>query len=104
VQLINLDDEANRDFHDKSVEDIAELIQGVDLPQRSRRYIDMMEKARAYLTMLKDDSGVSEEEKQRTRQELNQLIQPYGDSPAYHAFLKMQELATENGNGTGAAS
>lgn len=104
VQLINLDDEANRDFHDKSVEDIAEWIQGVDLPQRSRRYIDMMEKARVYLTMLKDDSSVSEEEKQRTRQELNQLIQPYGDSPAYHAFLKMQELATGNGNGTGATS
>jgi predicted ATP-binding protein involved in virulence len=45
VRLVNLDDAKRLDFHDKSVEDIAEWVQGVPLPQRSQRFLDMMEHA-----------------------------------------------------------
>jgi len=93
VQLLNLDDEDNRDFSDKSVEDIAESIQGVDLPQRSQRFIDMMEKAEHYFGLLKEESGTSPEEKSAQRAELQRLIIPFSDDPALSAFLKMNELA-----------
>lgn len=42
VRLLNLDDPHADDFANKSVEDISEQVQGVELPQRSQRYLDMM--------------------------------------------------------------
>lgn len=105
VQLINLDEPGNQNVQDKSVEDIAELVQGVELPQRSQRYLQMMNKAQQYFEMLKDDANVSPEDKQAKRKELEELVLPYSDSPAYHAFIKMQELAAqkEAKDGGGAA-
>ena len=108
VQLINLDDADKLDIYDKSVEDIAEWVQGVELPQRSRRYLDMMREAQKYFALLEDDS-VATEEKQARRKELEKLVMPYSDSPAYHALLKMQELASQatgsaDSNQTGGAA
>ena len=41
VRLVNLDDERAADFVDKSVEDIAEIIQGIAGVQRSQRHREM---------------------------------------------------------------
>ena len=42
VKLLNLDNAHAEDFANKSVEDKSEEIQGVELPQRSKRFEDMM--------------------------------------------------------------
>lgn len=94
VQLINLDDPLERDFQNKSIEDISEWIQGVDLPQRSQRYVQMMDKASQYFAMLKDEAAATDDQRQEARRKLEQLVMPYSDSPAYHAFIRMQELAS----------
>ena len=93
VQLINLDEDEDRDSHDKSIEEIAESIQGVQDPQRSERYQRMMETATQYFAMLQSKAESTEEQKQTVRRELEKLALPFADSPAYHAFIKMQELA-----------
>ena len=41
-ELINLDPEEFGEYADKSIEDIAENIMGVALPQKSKRYLNMM--------------------------------------------------------------
>ena len=97
VELINLDDPTKDDVTDQSIEDIAEWIQGVQLPQRSHRYLEMMDKAKKYFAMLKEDKA-TEKEKQSTRRELEDLVLSFSDSPAYHAFIKMQELAAQKEN------
>ncbi len=98
VKLINLDDEANYDVRDQSIEDIAETIQGVELPQRSRRHIDMMHKAEQYFAMLKDDGKSSDEDRQAARRELESMAQ-FSDNPAFQAVIRMQELVSQKGNG-----
>ncbi len=94
VALVNLDNQGDRVGHDMSVEEIAEWLQGVPQVQRSQRYLDMMEFAERYFTILRDNS-LSNEEKQKARDKLEELVMPYSDNPAYHAFLKMQELAAQ---------
>jgi len=101
VQLINLDDRSKEHIQDKSVEDIAEWVQGVPLPQRSHRYLEMMNKAEEYFEMLADDTTATEQQRQTARKELEKVAMPFSDSPAYHALIKMQELAAQKQSATG---
>jgi predicted ATP-binding protein involved in virulence len=91
-ELINLD---NRDgeYVNKSVEDIVENVQGVELPQQSERWKNMMEAAQEYYQVLEQAENVSEEEIERLKHRLDELSMPYSDDPAYQAFLKMERLA-----------
>ena len=101
VQLLNLDDEHAEDFANKSVEDISEQIQGIDLPQRSKCFTDMMTAAEKYFAILSRSNGASDEERERLKSELDRLSMPYSDDPAYQAFLKMQRTALGmNGEGS----
>ncbi|ASF45601.1 AAA family ATPase [Methylovulum psychrotolerans] len=79
----------------KSIEDIAENQQGVELPQQSQRFLDMEKAAEAYYTALKQLPSASEGEKQRLRQRLDDLLLPYSDDPAFQAFLKMERQAAD---------
>src|SRR5207244_596619 len=47
-ELINLDPEEFGEYADKSIEDIAENVMGVEVPQRSERYSQMMNAAQEY--------------------------------------------------------
>jgi predicted ATP-binding protein involved in virulence len=100
VRLLNLDKPEAGDFINKSVEDIAEEVQGVELPQRSKRFRDMMEAAKQYFTILREDGRLSLEEREQARTRLDELSMPYSDDPAYHAFLTVQRMASGiDGNG-----
>ncbi|MBT9098120.1 AAA family ATPase [Methylovulum psychrotolerans] len=79
----------------KSIEDIAENQQGVEIPQQSQRFLDMEKAAEAYYTALQKIPSVSEEEKQYLRQRLDDLLLPYSDDPAFQAFLKMERQAAD---------
>ena len=67
VQLLNLDDEHAEEFANKSVEDISEEIQGVELPQRSKRFKDMMEAAEEYFAILSRSQATTAEERERLK-------------------------------------
>jgi predicted ATP-binding protein involved in virulence len=79
----------------KSIEDIAENQQGVEIPQQSQRFLDMEKAAEAYYIALKQLPSASEAEKQRLRQRLDDLLLPYSDDPAFQAFLKMERQAAD---------
>ncbi|NET70013.1 MAG: AAA family ATPase [Sphaerospermopsis sp. SIO1G2] len=91
-ELINLD---NRDgeYINKSVEDIVENVQGVELPQQSERWKNMMKAAQEYYQVLEQSENVPEEEIERLKHRLDELSIPYSDDPAYQAFLKMERLS-----------
>jgi predicted ATP-binding protein involved in virulence len=91
-ELINLD---NRDseYVNKSIEDIAENVQGVELPQQSERWKNMMQAAQEYYQVLEQAENVPEAEIEILKNRLDELSMPYSDDPAYQAFLKMERLA-----------
>jgi len=93
--LWDLEKNAPVEVDSKSIEDIAEHQQGVEIPQQSQRFLDMEKAAEEYYTVLKQIPPANEDEKQRLRQRLDELLLPYSDDPAFQAFLKMERQAVE---------
>ena len=93
VRLLNLDDEERDDYGDQSVEDISEGVQGVELPQRSQRFLDMMRAAERYYAALRDVEQAPPEQVEELRRQLEELSLPFSDDPAYQAFLRSQRVA-----------
>lgn len=88
-ELINLDPTEVGEYADRSIEDIAETVMGVDLPQKSERYRQMMDAAESYFRLLRaserDGMALAEAE-----QRLNELSVPFSDDPAFQALLKVE--------------
>jgi len=93
--LWDLEKAAPLTIESKSIEDIAENQQGVEIPQQSQRFLDMEKAAIEYYEVLQGLRGASDEEKQRLKQKLDDLLEPYSDNPAFQAFLKMERQAAE---------
>jgi predicted ATP-binding protein involved in virulence len=93
--LWDLEKNASVEVDSKSIEDIAENQQGVEIPQQSQRFMDMEKAAEEYYTVLKQIPPAGEDEKLRLRQRLDELLLPYSDDPAFQAFLKMEHQAVE---------
>jgi predicted ATP-binding protein involved in virulence len=89
-ELINLDPEEFGEYADKSIEDIAENVMGVELPQKSERYQKMMEAAENYFRLLRQVQGQPEEVVAAAERRLNELAMPFSDDPAFQALLKLE--------------
>jgi predicted ATP-binding protein involved in virulence len=100
-ELINLDPDEFREpseYSDKSIEDISENVMGVDLPQKSQRYQEMMKAAEEYFTLVRQPSP------DRTllataESRLNELSVPFSDDPAFQALLKLERETKARGGG-----
>jgi predicted ATP-binding protein involved in virulence len=80
-----------------SVEDVAEEVMGVPLPQRSRRQELLTERARVFFSMLSTDSNP--EAIARARRELDDALLPFADDAATIALLHLEELAARGRQG-----
>ena len=87
--LINLDGGRINDYADKSIEDIAESVMGIELPQKSERYRQMMDAAEEYFRLLRNSEG-SEDALAKAERRLNELSAPFSDDPAFHALLRLE--------------
>ncbi len=96
-ELINLDPDESGEYADKSIEDIAETVMGVELPQKSKRYLEMVDAAENYFRLLRD-SGDNAVQLAEAEQRLNELSVPFSDDPAFQALLKL-ERKIWSGNG-----
>lgn len=74
----------------ESIEDIAEDQQHVELPQKSKRFLDMMEAAEAYYRKLHEVNNASDAEVMSLRARLDELTIPFSDDPAFAAQLKFE--------------
>ena len=91
-ELINLDPDEFADYANQSIEDIAENVMGVEMPQKSERYREMMAAAEEYFRLLRSPEthpGAAEDAERR----LQELSEPFGDDPAFHALLKLEREA-----------
>ena len=91
--VINLDAEDLRPERPEnlSVEDVVEDIMGVEQPQRSKRFHDMLRVAEQYYAALESMPADADHTAiQNLRKELDELEEPFADNPAYVAFLRLQ--------------
>jgi predicted ATP-binding protein involved in virulence len=100
-ELINLDPDEFGEYADKSIEDIAETVMGVDMPQKSERYLQMMSAAEEYFRLLRAPATLAADLSAAERR-LDELSAPFSDDPAFQALLKL-ERETQLGGGGDAA-
>lgn len=83
-----------------SIEDIAEDIQGVTVPQRSVRAERLSEAATRYFTLLKrrtaHEQQVAPAELLAAEQSYREASEPFASDPAVHALLKVQIMEGED--------
>jgi predicted ATP-binding protein involved in virulence len=99
-ELIHLDPEESGEYADKSIEDIAENVMGIEQPQKSERYRHMMEAAEEYFRILREPHPQQADVAAAERR-LNELAAPFSDDPAFQALLKL-ERETQPGDGNAA--
>jgi predicted ATP-binding protein involved in virulence len=92
-ELIVLDETMEGEYVNKSIEDIAETLMRVALPQRAERYQRMYEAAKNYYKILQDAKNYSPDALTLVKQKLDELVAPFSDNVAYHAFLEMERMA-----------
>ncbi|MEK8017385.1 MAG: AAA family ATPase [Candidatus Parabeggiatoa sp.] len=92
-EVINLNDYDMGEYYDKSIEDILEWVMGVDNPQRSQRYKDMVTAAKEYYQVLENAKSASPEKMAELERRLDELVAPFSDDVAYHTFLEMERTA-----------
>ncbi len=95
-ELINLDPEEFGEYAGKSIEDIAENVMGVELPQRSARYSKMMRAAEEYFRLLRTPDALPGDV-DAAKQRLNELSEPFSDDPAFQALLKLERTIWQGG-------
>lgn len=88
-ELINLDPDEFAEYSDKSIEDISEYVMGVELPQKSKRYQEMMTAAEEYFTLVRQPSP-DRKLLASAESRLNELSVPFSDDPAFQALLKLE--------------
>ncbi|MEZ5302209.1 MAG: AAA family ATPase [Verrucomicrobiales bacterium] len=92
-ELVCLDDDCQPiDYSRSSLEDIAEEVMGVEVPQRSKRFQEMLGAAEEYFRMVRAGETDSPE-LEKAREEFEALSEPFSNDPAMAAFLKLQREA-----------
>jgi predicted ATP-binding protein involved in virulence len=98
-ELINLDPDEFGEYAGKSIEDIAENVMGVEVPQKSERYRQMMAAAEAYFRLLRGAHSPATAVDAAERR-LNELSEPFSDDPAFQALLKLERETHRDGGGS----
>ncbi len=78
-------------YSGESIEDIAEGIMGVEMPQYSDKKIKMLEAANQFYAALRE--GSSREDIETLRQQMIRLEAEYDDNPAYLAWIRQKYTA-----------
>lgn len=100
-ELIRLDREDGdfAEYSDRSIEDISENVMGVPTPQKSQRYLDMMDAAERYYRLLNEGDRANEAQVLELKRQLDELSEPFSDDPAFQALLRLERAAVLGGNG-----
>lgn len=95
-ELFTLDGREKPDgdaYSGESIEDIAEDVMGVEMPQYSEKKIKMLEAAEAFYKAL--DEAVSSDELEKLRINMVVLEAEFSDNPAYLALIRQEYKAKE---------
>lgn len=104
--LIRLNEKEEKEFRNLSIEEISEELMGIELPQRSKKFVNMFNCATNYYRKLDEIEKIKHndsldiekimESVESLDEELDELLIPYSDDPAhaaYLAYLKTEKLS-----------
>lgn len=97
-ELINLQGQSVPELGNLSVEAIAHGLMGIDRPDVSERYKQMVDAAKDYLLTLEEAAIAPENKLADYEQKLATAMAPYADNPAFQAFLELKHAAKLGGN------
>ncbi len=89
-ELISLDHEVPVNPYGKSLEEVSRFVMDIENAEYSPRIKDMKEVARRYLELASSLKDKSERERKEIELQLNNLLEPFFDDPAYVALLKAE--------------
>lgn len=92
-ELVMLEGAAPAQVGNRTLEDIAEGVMGVELAEVSDRYDEMRRTATRYLEMLDEAALAPVEKQEKFQKALAESIAPYADNPAYQAILEFERIA-----------
>lgn len=95
LRVLDEDEVAVGDYSDKSIEDVAENVMGIELPQWSERKKKMFGAAEEYYKALRELKDASSTELQKLREKLDELSIPFEDNAGFSAFLRQERLLAE---------
>lgn len=100
-ELIRLDQEDAdfAEYSDRSIEDITENVMGVPTPQKSQRYLDMIDAAEKYFRLLQEGVNIDGAQLAELKNKLDELSEPFSDDPAFQALLRVERTAVLGGGG-----
>jgi predicted ATP-binding protein involved in virulence len=89
-ELISLDREVVVDPYGKSLEEVSRFVMDIENTEYSPRIKEMREVAEMYLELASSLKNKDDEEKREIEIQLNNLLEPFFDDPAYVALLKAE--------------
>jgi predicted ATP-binding protein involved in virulence len=92
-ELLPLDAQSVPETGNLGVEEIARGLMGVKHPEVSRRYYEMVGKAKEYLMLLQEAAKSPDAKLAEFEERLASGIAPFADNPAFQAFLEMERAA-----------
>ena len=81
------------EYANRSIEDIAEEVQKVDVPQQSLRAKELAEATERYFSLLRGDTDHTDDALQRAEATYRAVAARYAASPGLSAILKLEALA-----------
>ncbi len=92
-ELKNLEEYAPAEYANHSIEDIAEYIQGVKIPQQSQHATELAKATERYFELLQSSDDPESPEVQQAEAEYRQKAERFSTSPDLSVFLKLEALA-----------
>lgn len=87
------------EYANQSIEDIAEGIQQVEVPQQSMKARELALATERYFDLLEQPGAKDSEDFAEAELEYRTAVERYSDNPGLSAFLKLQALAARKGGG-----
>ena len=96
-ELIALDPEIAGSYSGRGLEEIAVSVLGIESPEVSPRYLEMLDAAKRYFAAAEGIEPSSPQQRGALRRRLNRISREYADNPAYQAFLELQHAKLVGG-------
>ena len=84
---------SSEDYSGKSIEDIIEAIQGIKMPQRSKRAEEMSEAAERYFKLVRLGSSAPPAQLREAEIAYRMASEPFTSEPGLNALLKLESIA-----------
>jgi AAA domain, putative AbiEii toxin, Type IV TA system len=93
LRSLDVEDSQPLQYANQSIEDIAEDIQLVEMPQQSLKAQHLAQATEQYFTLLENQNGTSPDELEVAEVAYRQALEPFSNDPGLTAFLKLEAMA-----------